>query len=146
MQRRPRPSTEHLFHKRMVIMSLLQGFGVLAILLSIFAVALRQEQSEENARALTFTALVIANVAMIISNRSWSRSIFSILRTPNKAMWWVAGSALAFLAVVLYVPFLRTLFHFSMLHPLDIALCVGAGILSIGWFEMLKALQRRQRG
>jgi P-type Ca2+ transporter type 2C len=126
-------------------MSLLQGFGVLVILLAIFAVARRRGQGEEDARALTFTALVIANVALIVTNRSWSRTILAILRTPNPAMWWVVGSALVFLALVLYVPFLKALFHLSTLHPNDIALSVGAGAVSIAWFETLKAFQRRRR-
>jgi len=144
MQRPPRSATEHLFNRPMVVMSLLQGFGVLVILLAIFAVAFYRGQGEEDARALTFTALVIANVALIVTNRSWSRTILAILRTPNPAMWWVVGSALVFLALVLYVPFLKALFHFSTLHPYDIALCVGSGALSIAWFETLKAFQRRR--
>jgi Ca2+-transporting ATPase len=145
MQRSPRSLTDHLFNRQMVIMSLLQGFGVLVILSAIFAVALHRGQGEEDARALAFTSLVIANVALIVTNRSWSRTILGILRTPNPAMWWVVGSALVFLALVLYVPFLKALFHFSTLHPKDIALCVGAGAVSIAWFETLKAFQR-QRG
>ncbi len=144
MQRPPRPATERLFNKQMVIMSLLQGFGVLIILLAIFGIALYRGQGEQDARALTFTALVIANVALIATNRSWSRTFVGILRTPNPAMWWVAGSALVFLALVLYTPFLKALFHFSTLHPHDIALCVGAGAVSIAWFETLKAFQRRR--
>jgi Ca2+-transporting ATPase len=60
-------------------------------------------------------------------------------------MWWVVGSALVFLALVLYIPFLKALFHFSTLHPNDVALCVGAGAVSIAWFETLKAFQRRRR-
>lgn len=145
MRRPPRSAPDHLFNKKMVLMSLLQGMGVLVILLAIFGVALRRGQGEEDARALTFTALVIANVALIATNRSWSRTILAILRTPNPAMWWVAGSALVFLTLVLYVPFLKSLFHFSTLHPNDIALCVGAGAVSIAWFETLKALQRWRR-
>ena len=82
---------------------------------------------------------------LIVTNRSWSRNIFAILRTPNPAMWWVVGSAFVFLALVLYVPFLRALFHFSTLHPNDIALCVGAAAVSIAWFETLKSFQRRRR-
>src|SRR5450759_525634 len=146
MRRPPRPATEHLFNKQMVTMSLLQGFGVLVILLAIFAVALHRGQGEAEARTLTFTALVMANVALIVTNRSWSRSILAILRTPNPAMWWVAGGALIFLALVLYVPFLKALFHFSTLQLSDIALCVGAGAVSITWFETLKAVQRRISG
>ena len=146
MRRPPRPPTEHLFNKQMVIMSLLQGSGVLVILLAIFAGALHRGQGEAEARTLTFTALVMANVALIVTNRSWSRSILAILRTPNPAMWWVAGGALIFLALVLYVPFLKALFHFSTLQLTDILLCVGAGAVSITWFETLKAVQRRISG
>jgi len=31
----------------------------------------------------------IANLALILTNRSWSRGFGSILRSPNAAMWWV---------------------------------------------------------
>jgi Ca2+-transporting ATPase len=142
MRRPPRAPGERLFNRPMVVMSLLQGAGVLAILLAIFDVALQRGQGEADARALTFTALVFANVALIVANRSWSKTIFAILRTPNPAMWWVAGGSLVFLALVLYVPFLQVLFHFSTLHPGDIALCVGAGAVSLGWFESLKVFGR----
>ena len=52
MQRPPRSATEHLFNRQMVMMSLLQGFGVLVILLAIFGVALYRGQGEADARAL----------------------------------------------------------------------------------------------
>jgi len=145
MQRPPRKASEHLFSREMVTISLLQGFGVLGILLAIFGVALYRGQGEADARALTFTSLVMANVGLIVTNRSWSRKLSAILRTPNAAMWWVAGSALVFLGLVLYVPFLRTLFHFSTLHPNDIALCCGATALCLAWFEVLKGIHRRRR-
>jgi Ca2+-transporting ATPase len=145
MQRPPRSASERLFNRPMVVMSLLQGVGVLLVLLAIFAVALHRGQGEADARALTFTTLVLANVGLIVSNRSWSRTIFAILRTPNAAMWWVGASAILFLALVLYVPFLRALFRFSTLHPNDIGLCLTAAAVSIAWFETLKIFQRRRR-
>jgi Ca2+-transporting ATPase len=145
MRRPPRAATERLFNRPMVVMSLLQGFGVLAIVLGIFAAALRTGHDAADARTLTFATLVMANVALIATNRSWSKTIVAILRTPNPAMWWVSGGALLFLSLALYVPFLKALFHFSTLHPVDLALCVGAGLLSTAWFEGLKALQRRRK-
>jgi P-type Ca2+ transporter type 2C len=143
MQRPPRAASEHLFNREMVLMSVLQGAGVLAILLAIFGVALRRGQGAEDARTLTFAALVLANLAMIVTNRSWSRSLVGILRTPNPAMWWIVCGAFAILGLALYVPVVQNLFHFSQLHGNDIALCVGAGALSLAWFEMLKMVQRR---
>ena len=145
MQRPPREATDHLFNKQMVMMSLLQGFGVLIILLAIFAIALHRGQGEADARALTFTTLVITNLALIATNRSWSMSIVEILQTPNTAMWWVVAGASVVLALALYVPFLKELFHFSTLHLNDITLCIGAGAVSLAWFETLKAFQRRRR-
>jgi Ca2+-transporting ATPase len=50
----------------------------------------------------------------------------------------VTGGAVVFLGLALYVPFLRDLFRFSILHPYDIFICVAAGVMSIVWFEVLK--------
>jgi Ca2+-transporting ATPase len=65
---------------------------------------------------LAFVNLVIGNLGMIFSNRSRTRPIFSTLRVPNPALWWVSGGTVTFLALVLAIPFLRDLFHFAALH------------------------------
>ena len=142
MRRRPRSSTESLFQRRFIWTSVLQGAGMLAVSLAIFAVAYSRGQGETDARALTFTSLVLMNLALIATDRSRSLSVWKNLRRPNPAMWWVTGSALLLLALVLYVPWLRSLFHFSTLHPGDIALCLGAGVAGGVWFEAVKKLSR----
>jgi Ca2+-transporting ATPase len=55
----------------------------------------------------------------------------------------VVIGALAALGLVLYVPFLRDLFRFAVLHPDDLALCLAAGVFSVLWFEALKLIRRR---
>jgi P-type Ca2+ transporter type 2C len=142
MRRRPRLSTESLFQRRFVGLSVLQGAGMLAIALAIFAVAYSRGQGEADARALTFTAVVLMNLVLIATDRSGSLGVWESLRRPNPAMWWVTGSALTLLALVLYVPWLRTLFQFSTLHPGDIALCLGAAIAGGVWFEVVKRMNR----
>ncbi len=145
MHRPPRNPAEPLFSRETLILSVLQGVSVLAIVLAVFGVTIYRGQGELEARALTFTTLIIANLGLIFANRSWSRLIVATLRSPNKALWWVTGGAVAFLALVLYTPFLRNLFHFTRLHPIDLAICLSAGVLSIVWFEGFKILQRRRR-
>lgn len=93
----------------------------------------------------TFTSLIIANLSLILTNRSWSRTILATLRTPNKALWWVIGGAVAFLGAVLYIPFLRGLFQFDRLHWDDLLICLTAGIMSIVWFEVLKIFRNGKR-
>ncbi len=139
----PRRREAPLFNARTVGISLLQGLSVLLITLAVFLIALKRGQGEEDARALTFTTLIIANLGLIFVNRSWSRVIVDTLRSPNAALWWVTGGALTFLGLALYVPFLRDLFHFSILHADDLVLCLGAGVTSILWFEVLKAVKRK---
>ncbi|MGE5807652.1 MAG: cation-translocating P-type ATPase [Nitrospirota bacterium] len=142
MTRPPRRPGVPLFERRTVGISLMQGLIVLAVLLAVFTISLKRGQSGEEARALAFATLIIANLGLILANRSWSRVITDTLRTPNTALWWVAGGALLFLGLVLYVPFLRGLFRFSFLHITDVAICMTAGAFSILWFELLKAVNR----
>jgi Ca2+-transporting ATPase len=138
MTRPPRRPDAPLFGKKTVILSLLQGLSVLAMLVIVYVISLKRGQGEEDSRALTFTALIIANLGLIFVNRSWSRTVLATLRSPNTALWWVTGGAVVFLGLALYVPFLRDLFRFSVLHPFDIFICVGAGVVSVLWFEVLK--------
>ena len=140
MQRPPRNPQEALFTRRTLVISLLQGVSVLIIVLAVFGIAMYRGQGELDARALTFTTLIIANLGLIFTNRSWTRLIVSTLRTPNKALWWVSGGALGFLGLALNTPFLRSLFHIAELHPLDLAICLAAGIFSILWFEGFKII------
>jgi P-type Ca2+ transporter type 2C len=145
MSRPPRNPKEPLFGRRMVALSVLQGLVVLGVLMAIYGIALGQHRAAEEARALTFTTLIVANLALILTNRSWSRSIAATLKLRNTALWWVLGGAVAFLGVVLYVPFLRQLFQFGPLHPVDLAVCLTAGVVSVAWFEVLKAVMAGRR-
>ena len=143
MRRPPRALGEPLFGKRTVLFSVLQGFVVLAVTLAIFAAARSLGRETEEARAFAFTTLVVANLALIFTNRSWSRSIAWTLRTRNAAAWWCAGGATIFLGLVLYVPFLRGLFQLATLHAEDLLVCGAAGILGVVWFEAVKARAAR---
>jgi Ca2+-transporting ATPase len=143
MRRPPRDPQKSLFGLSMVGLSLLQGLSVLFIVFGVFYISMIQGQMESEVRALTFSTMIIANLALIFTNRSWSRTILASVRDPNAALWWVTAGTLLVLGLVLYVPFLRNLFRFFILHPLDIVICFVAGLVSIMWFEGLKILNRK---
>ncbi len=145
MNRPPRNPEEPLFGRRTIILSVFQGLWVLAVILAIFAVSQHQSRSTEEARAFTFTTLVIANLGLILTNRSWTRTMWETLKSRNAALLWVLGGAFIFLGLILYVPFLRNLFRFSKLHPLDILICLALGVASVLWFEALKFFRKRKK-
>ena len=146
MERPPRDPEEKLFTGKRVAISLLQGLTVLATVLAVYGVALQWGHDEYDSRAIAFSTLIAGNLALIFTNRSWSRTIWQTLRSPNPALWWVTAGALAVLAAVLYVPSLRSLFRFSYMHPVDIAVSAAAGFLGVLWFELFKLAARVLRG
>ena len=143
MKRPPRNPKEPLFGKKTLGLAVLQGGGILVIILTVFAIATYRQQGELDIRALTFTTLIVANLGLILSESSTSRLSLKILKSPNPALWWVIGGGVFFMAIVLYVPFLRELFSFSFLHSIDLAICLGGGLISLLWFELLKQTTKR---
>ena len=138
MRRPPRDAHESLFNKQILKTSLSQGGIVFIMVLIAFGLGHYFGYGEARIRALTFSTLVLVNLGLIFTNRSWSRNIIANLRAPNSALWWIISGALIFLALVLYVPLLRSLFHFNTLHLLDLTICFALGIFSILSFEVLR--------
>jgi P-type Ca2+ transporter type 2C len=137
MSRRPRSAAERLFTARTVGSAVLQGLSVLAACLVIVFLA-RPGQGPDAARALSFTALVVSFLMIILVNRSWTRSALSMMRAPNAALWWLLSGAAVFLGAILTVPPLQRLFSFAPLHADDLAASLIAGFLPLTWFELFK--------
>ena len=138
MNRPPRHRNEGLFTRKTLALSLLQGFVVLGVVLVIYLNAMSRGLGEAEVRTLTFTTIVIANLSLILTNRSWSDTIITTLRTPNRAMRWVFGGTITCLILVLSVPLLRDLFRFGSVPLMDLIICVLAGVASVIWFECYK--------
>ncbi len=145
MTRPPCDPNAPLFDGRTLWLSLLQGMSVLLIVLAVFGITIYRGMGADEARSMTFVTLVIANLALIFTNRSWTRTIITSLRMPNRALWWVTGGTCMLLLLVLYVPVLREMFRFSRLHGDDLLLCLGAGAVGVLWFEALKHVNGRSR-
>ena len=143
MLRPPRKPDEQLFNARVVGISLMQGFFVLASIFFMFWVAGKQGQAlDDSRRSFVFATLVFANLALIMTNRSWSRTIVTMLKEPNAVLWWILGGATVMLILVLNVPVLRILLHLNALQPKDFGFCLLAGVASVVWFEVYKLLRK----
>jgi Ca2+-transporting ATPase len=138
MKRPPRRPEDPLFSKQTLWISIVQGVGVLALVLGVYMVSLFWGIPTEQARSLTFLTLVVANVALIFTNRSWTRTIASSLRESNPALWWVTGGAAALLALLIFVTPIRDAFRFAALSGRQLVVCCVLGIGSVLWFELLK--------
>jgi Ca2+-transporting ATPase len=103
--RRPaRDPSEPLFGRGAMLVSVLQGAGVLVALLIVFTVSLARAQEEAVARARAVTTLVIANLELIHVTRPWTGSALAAVRRQTRPLVLVTAGALVFLAATLYVP------------------------------------------
>ena len=142
MSRPPKDINEPFFGAKKILLSCSQGIGILFICLLVYLVGLKMGYSASGVRTLTFVTLIVSNIAVILSNRSWTSNIFTILFTPNKAVKWVVGGAVFFLILILNIPFLLELFQFERIGWFELLICTAAGFSSIVWFEVYKQIRK----
>ena len=139
----PRNPRDHMLDRPTVTIALAQGFVALGIVLAIYLYGMMQGLSEDELRTISFITIVVANLALICTNRSWTESMVATFKKPNKAFWWVIGGTTFFLGAVLLVPGLRALFQFAPVSPEYLLLCIVGGLFTVTWFEMFKVIRAR---
>jgi P-type Ca2+ transporter type 2C len=144
MSRPPKDINEPFFGAKKIFLSCMQGVGILLVTLLIYFIGLNKGYSEMTVRTMTFVTLIVSNIAVIISNRSWVTNFFTLIITPNKTVKWVVGGAIIFLILILKVPFLLNLFQFEEITFTKALICVAAGFLSITWFELYKIFNSKK--
>jgi Ca2+-transporting ATPase len=142
MQRPPRDAQAPLFGGAALGLALLQGIGVLLVVLGAYAWA-ADAMTEDQARAFAFVTLVSSNLALILSNRARARSLWASLWVPNRTLWIVIGVTLVLLGVAVYWPAAFTLFAFEPLVGVDLGTALLLGMASVFWFEAIKFSRRR---
>ncbi|MDE2383822.1 MAG: cation-translocating P-type ATPase [Alphaproteobacteria bacterium] len=138
MSRPPRPPAEPLFSRHMIFWSLLQGAVALAFVAGIYLLALSQGLPVEDVRALAFFSLIMAVLALIFVNRTFSASLATALGRNNTALVGVLAALFAFMASTLLWPFARNLLHFGPLHGDDLAISVATGAVVLASLQLAK--------
>lgn len=138
MRRPPRNPQKPLFGNELLTLSIFQGIFSFLVVITVFRLALKLGQTEAESRTFAFITLIVSNLCLILSNRSWSKGTISSFSILNKALLWVLAGTVLFLSLVIYVPFLQKLFHFGQMHPKDIFISLFAGILTIILFDLVK--------
>jgi Ca2+-transporting ATPase len=143
MNRPPRNLKERLFGRKNFFYSFLQGLSVLVAVIFIFLWFYNgTPANEDQARTLSFATLVIANIMLIVVNLSGSRSLFTTVNSKNKALWLVVVGALLALFIILLIPLLQNLFHFSPIPLTDFLLAAIVGVVSVSWFKVFDFVKR----
>ncbi len=143
MRRPPRNPREPLFSQKLFCLSILQGLFSLAMILIVCKMSLSEHDKETETTTLTFLTLIVSNLCLIFTNRSWNQSLFRNLLDTNKVLLFVLTAVVLSLGLIFSVPVLSRLFYFGMVSYTHILFCVAAGVASILWFEAVKVISRK---
>lgn len=142
MQRPPRSPSRRLLDMRTLFGGLGQGLAVFAAVAAVYILGRASEISAAQLAALSFTALVIGNLGLIVANRAgaahrrwWQQS--------NPAFWIVTLSALSLLFLVTRFEGPGHPFRFAP-PPLDLSLvALLLPLLGLGMIEGWRGMHRR---
>ncbi|MYN07937.1 cation-translocating P-type ATPase [Pseudoduganella aquatica] len=138
MTSKPRRPDMRLFDREILLRGLLQGGGLLLLLVGLYLQVRWSGLSDDLARTSAFVALVLADLGLIYSNRTWSRPAWAPRAAASRWFAWISLAAVLLLALVLSWGPLRSLFAFAQPGPAQLAGSGLVALLSVAWFELVK--------
>jgi P-type Ca2+ transporter type 2C len=145
MHQPPRGIREPMFGRRVLTIAALQGLSVMLAVLAVYLWGVVSDRPDDVVRSLSFTALVVGNVALILVNRSWRLTIWQSFRQRhNPTLKWVVLLAAALLVLLMAIPGIRHAFNFGPMTPTEWLVALAAGIIGVAWFEAYKLHAQRR--
>jgi len=142
MQKPPRRLEEKIFSLNNLSLAILQGIGLMVIVLSLYLGLQALNYPVSYAGTIAFGSLVLGNLLLIVVNRSTHLHFFSILKIPNSSQLWIIGGAAGLFLIFVFTPFLRERFQFSELTLEGTTLILFSGALGLIWHEIIKMIHR----
>lgn len=146
MTRPPRKSTEAVITKDRVVLMLAQGsFIAFCSLLAFVLVLFVEKEGLGRARTAAFIVLACSQLFHSFNCRSMDVSLFKLGIFTNKKLILATSISFVLLMVVVYVPFLQTIFKTEPLGLFDWILVLAISSLPLWSVEAWKLLKRNAR-
>jgi Ca2+-transporting ATPase len=138
MQQKPRPFTTTFFNWQELATSIVQGLIITAGILMVYQYGVYQEFGETITRTMVFATLISANVFLTLVNRSFYYSILTTIRYKNNLVLMIIAATLLISGLLIFVQPLAGFFEFEPLTLLQLSISIGAGFVSVIWYELVK--------
>ncbi len=144
MDEKPRGINRKIFTRGELLLSVAQGLTVFFAIFALFLYARWTERSDAEIRSMIFCALMVANVGLILTNRSRTLTILQTFRErDNRAVKWVVMGAATILIALIVLPPLRTIFDLGAIAISDWVLVLFTAVLGLSWYEIYKFVRGR---
>jgi Ca2+-transporting ATPase len=113
MDRPPRSPNVKFFGTGKILNSLFQGSMLLLMVIGVYWLSIWEGHTEGEVRAIAFSALIIGNIFLILTNLSKTRSVLFVLTEKNPPLKFILAGAMVILLTILHVPALLEIFSFE---------------------------------
>ncbi|MBU6143231.1 MAG: HAD-IC family P-type ATPase, partial [Betaproteobacteria bacterium] len=139
MRQPPRDPRAAILSYQLLIKSVIQGLAVLLVLALAAAWALNLPIDQAEVRSLVFVGLVASSLAIVTANLLGDRPTWDLVKTPNIALLVISAVAVGLLHLIVWIPGLRSAFHFAAVAPWWFL-----AALAVGWFNyvILRLIQK----
>jgi Ca2+-transporting ATPase len=139
MRQPPRDPRAKILSYQLLIKSVIQGLAVLLVLALAAAWALNLPIDQAEVRSLVFVGLVASSLAIVTANLLGDRPTWDLVKTPNIALLIISAVAVGLLHLIVWIPGLRSAFHFAAVAPWWFL-----AALAVGWFNyvILRLIQK----
>lgn len=144
----PRRSDSRILNKDMIWSIATQAIAIFASVYIAFNFGLARYGTEaglphDGARTYAFVTLILAELLRAYSSRSEHESVFKIGLFSNKTMLKATAISFVLLILVIYIPFLDTVFHTIPLGILEWLLLIGLALIPFIVGELFKKIYYR---
>ena len=147
MEQPPRLAGEPLFGARLIGISLAQGLSVFVAVFGVYRWGMWRSMEDDSVRSLTFAAMVLSNLSLILVNRSWRLPAWRIFaERRNPTLKWVLLGGIGMVVFVLTASWPRRAFSFGAIGVLDAVVAMVAALVGVSWFEAYKFLGHTRHG
>jgi Ca2+-transporting ATPase len=144
MQQPPRQTQAHLLDSGRLWIIAGEGMMLAAIALSVFSYSLFVwQQPIDQARTVTFSLMVAAQLVHAFNCRSDRWSLFQVGVTTNRSLIWAVLVSLALQIAILATPVIQPIFKVAPLPLEDWELLAAMTFLPLAIVETIKWFRRR---
>lgn len=145
MDKAPRPQKQNMFSAKELLVSIVQGLIITLGLLVQYYYYMMNDYPIEEVRTIVFTTLILSNIFLTFTNRSFEESLTNTMRYKNSLAPYVFSISVLFLLSILLVSPFRKVFQLTEigLYPFAVSLLVS--LISTGWFEVFKSWKNTVR-
>jgi Ca2+-transporting ATPase len=130
MNRPPRNPNMQFFGFNKIFSSASMGLLLLLMVVSVYFMAINEQHTDGEIRAIAFSSLIIGNIFLIVTTLSKTRNFITVILEKNIALLLIIIAASGLMILLISTPYLRNIFSFDYpgLRHFSISI-IGASIV-----------------